>query len=139
MTDCKRCNITLTFENNKCFDVNGIPHNIRKCKTIPGYVWCPTHFEKFSKRHPCEHYVQYGYEPDSNEEFFIKLINEHYQKGDWFTRRNRMKKSGEKMKKSICTKCNTPIHNMTEPQQKIHEQMHKNKEKHQNTLPSFFN
>ena len=139
MTNCKRCGNVIVFENGLCFSQNGIPHDIRKCVTVLGYVWCPAHQEKFSKIHPCEHYIQYGYESNSNEEFFIKLINERYQKGDWFTRRNHFKKSGDKMKKSVCNKCDIPIHNMTEQQQKIHEQMHKNKEKHQNTLSAFFN
>ncbi len=138
MTNCKRCDVTISFENGLCFSF-GIPHDIRKCKTVPGYVWCPAHRAKFSEKYPCGHYVQYGYESGFNEEFFIKLINEHYQKGDWFTRRNHIKKSGDKMKKSICNKCDRPLHNMIEQQQKIHEQMHKNEEKHQNTLSAFFN
>ena len=91
MTNCNRCDITISFENGLCFSF-GIPHDTRKCKTVPGYVWCPTHRAKFSKRHPCEHYIQYGYEPDSNEKFFIKLINEHYQKGDWFTKKTASEK-----------------------------------------------
>ena len=138
MTDCKRCGIIILFENGLCFSQNGVPHDIRRCKTIPGYVWCPIHRAKFSKRHSCEHYVQYGYEYDSNEEFFIKLINENYQKGDWFTRRNRTKKSGDKMKKSTCNKCNTPIHNLSESQQRLHEKRHLDQENNQNVLSEFF-
>jgi len=114
------------FENGLCFYQNGIPHDIRKCKTISGYLWCPKHREKFSKNHPCKHYTQYGYDLNSNEEFFIKLINENYQKGEWFTRRNHIKKSGNKMKKYICNKCDVPIHNLSESQQKLHEQNHIN-------------
>jgi len=81
--------------------------------------------------------MQYGYEPDSNEEFFIKLIIANYQKGDWCNRRNRIRKSGDKMKKSTCSKCNILIHNMSQKQQLFHEKMHL-QEKNQNVISEFF-
>lgn len=82
------------------------------------------------------HYVSYGYESGQNEEFFITMINSNYSKGDWFTRRNRIKKSGDKMKKSTCNKCDTPVHNMSKKQQLLHEKIHL-EQKNQNPSQSF--
>jgi len=138
LINCKRCGIQIKFDNGICFDINGRPHKINECKTIPNHVWCPEHREIFSQNNPCVHYTQYSYAPGQSEQFFIDLILKNYQKGDWFTRKRYTKKSGDKMKKSVCTKCDIPIHNMTQKQQEIHEKMHVNEEKKQNTITGFF-
>jgi len=104
----------------------------------PFQVLCgDLHREKFSKTYPCEHYRQYGYEPNSNEKFFIKLIIQNYNTCDWYTRKNRIRKSDDKMKKSTCAKCNAPVHNMSKKQQLLHEKMHL-QEKNQNIISEFF-
>jgi hypothetical protein len=108
MINCKRCDIEITFDDSKCLSVNTrMPHDVRKCKTKPGYVYCPEHRESFVKTTACSHYHMYGWKPHQNEVFFLKLITEKYTEGDWFQRRNQKKVSGDKMKEvQICEKCN---------------------------------
>jgi len=137
MVDCKRCCTCLHFDNGKCFDGAGRVHNALHCNTIPNHVWCPIHRESFSHRMPCDHYARYGYVPGQNEGFFINLINQNYSKGDWFARRHKTKKSGDSMKRSTCTKCNAPVHNMSKRQQLLHEKAHA-QEKNHNTISEFF-
>ena len=85
------------------------------------------------------HYTQYSYTSGQSEQFFIDLIIQNYQKGDWFSRRNKFRKSGDTMKRSVCNKCNAPVHNMSKKQQVIHEKMHLDEKNNQNTLSEFFN
>ena len=126
----------ISFENGRYFLQNGIPHDIRSCSTVSGYVWCPAHQDKFLENSPCDHYTKYKYEPGMAEGFFIKLILANYREGDWHSRRNGFR-NGSKMKKSVCKKCNAPIHNMSYSQQRLHERMHE-KESKQNVLSEFF-
>ena len=107
MISCKRCGIEITFDESRCLSVNtGMPHDIRKCNTKPGYVYCPEHRESFLRTNACDHYQMYSWKPHHSETFIIKLITEKYQKGDWFNRRNNKKVSGDKMKeKQFCKRC----------------------------------
>lgn len=93
--------------------------------------------ELFPQRNPCKHYTSYGYIPGQNEEFIINLITQNYSKGDWFTRRNKFRKSGDSMKKSTCTKCDIPVHNMSKKQQILHENIHLDEDA-QNSISKFF-
>ncbi len=91
--------------------------------------------QAFSPNDPCQCFKKLGYQHGENESFYIRLINKVYQKDDWFTRRN-FRKSGDKMKKSVCLKCNVTVHNMSKEQQVRHEQMHQH-EKNNASLSEF--
>ena len=139
MSNCKRCGTPIVFENYKCFDaITRIPHNITQCKTKDGYVWCPTHKMIYLKRAPCQHYIDQGYNGELNEQFYIKLINENYHRGDWFTRKQRWAEQRVKMKNSVCTICKKSVMHLSEPQQAIHAKMHLNEQRHQKTISRFF-
>ena len=107
MINCKRCGIAITFDESRCLNVNtGMPHDIRKCNTKPGYVYCPECRQSFPRTNACKHYLTYGWKYNHNEEFILKLITEKYTEGDWFNRRNNRKTSFDKLKKDqFCKKC----------------------------------
>ena len=107
MIRCKRCDLEITFDDSRCLSYStGMPHDIRKCRTKSGYVYCPEHRDTFLKTNACSHYLMYGWKFNHNELFVLKLINEKYVEGDWGRRRNGKKFSGDKMKeKQQCKKC----------------------------------
>jgi len=124
MINCKRCGIEITFDESRCLNTNtGMPHDIRKCNTKNGYVYCPSCRTSYPRNSVCDHYKTYGWKFNHNEEFFIKLIKENYTDGDWFTRRNKRKVSGDKMKgPQRCTHCNAIFtQNVTRVQVDAHE------------------
>lgn len=93
---CKRCDCDLEWMDNKPYH-QGIPHDNRKCKTVPGYIWCPKCYVKMLKFEPCEHYKEYGYKGENGENFFIKLISRDYKRGSSNnTKWKNMKKFKEK-------------------------------------------
>lgn len=139
MTECKRCGKEIEFNDGKCFDLSTTnQHFIWSCKTKDDYIWCPIHRDIFSKNNPCEHYNKFGYIPNNSEQFFINLIKEGYEPGDFLIRKRWRKKSGDKMKNPKCLKCNVSLKNMSEPNQKLHEQNHINEEKNQANMFSYF-
>ena len=107
MINCKRCNLEITFDESRCLSAStGQPHDIRKCKTKPGYVYCPKCRDTFPRTNACTHYLTYGWKFNQNEEFVLDLIQQNYVDGDWFNRRNNRKVSGDKMKeRQYCKKC----------------------------------
>ena len=81
MSECKRCGVNLEWENGKPMS-NGITHEINKCSTKPGYVYCPSCKDIFLKYDACQHYKFYGYIGENGENFFINLIRRKYKPGD---------------------------------------------------------
>ena len=106
MISCKRCAIEITFDESRCLVAStGMPHDIRKCYTKPGFVYCPECRQSSPKTNSCNHYMMYGWKYNQNEDFFLKLITQKYEEGDWFNRRNR-KTSFDKMKENqSCSRC----------------------------------
>ena len=99
MINCKRCDLEITFDNGRCLSAStGIPHDIRKCHTKPGYVYCPKCQKTYPKTSACDHYLAYGWKFNQKEEFVLNLIEESYVKGEWFSRKNKRKTSFDKMK-----------------------------------------
>jgi hypothetical protein len=97
--NCKRCDLPITFDNGRCLSAStGIPHDIRRCHTKAGYVYCPKCQKSYPKTSACEHYLTYGWKFNHNEQFVYNLILESYMKGDWFQRKNKRKTSHDKMK-----------------------------------------
>ena len=86
---CKRCGSDVRNS-----------HNTINCTTFEGYVWCPTHNDRFPQLKPCSHYLEYRYEKGMAEGFFIGLILSGYHDGDWRSRRNKSKmKKQERVQK----------------------------------------
>ena len=107
MISCKRCGIGITFDESRCLNANtGMPHDIRKCVTKNGYVYCPKCRTSYPKNSVCDHYKTYDWKFNHNEEFFMKLIKENYVEGEWFNRRNNKKTSFDKLKENqSCKNC----------------------------------
>lgn len=107
MLYCKRCDIGITFDDSRCLSANtGMSHDIRKCRTKSGHVYCPECRDTFPRTNTCSHYKMYEWKFNQNEDFFLKLIAEKYHAGDWFNRRNSKKTSFDKMKGcQACSRC----------------------------------
>ena len=107
MIRCKRCDLEITFDDSRCLSAStGQPHDIRKCITKPGFVYCPKHQSTYPRTSACDHYLAYGWKFNHSERFVMDLILQDYQDGDWFHRRKNRKTSHDKMKENqVCKKC----------------------------------
>lgn len=139
MINCKRCDLEIAFDDSRCLSLNtGMPHDIRKCRTKPGYVYCPQHREAFLKTNACNHYLTYGWKSDHSEAFVLDLINKKYVEGDWFHRRN--KKTSQysgTLKNSVCGICDEKLNHLSFRMQKKHQNdciKHQEEMKMQHTL-----
>jgi len=108
MISCKRCGIGIIYDESRHLNPStGMPHDIRKCRTKAGYVYCPKCRNSFPRTNACSHYLTYGWKYNHNEEFFMKLMQENYVEGNWFNRRKNRKTSFEKLKENqYCKNCN---------------------------------
>lgn len=79
-SNCRRCDCEIDWIDNKPYFQN-MPHDNNKCKTSPGYIWCPKCHKKMLKFEPCMHYKEYNYIGENGENFFIKLISRGYKRG----------------------------------------------------------
>jgi len=108
MINCKRCGIEITFDESRCLNANtGMPHDIRKCNTKNGYVYCPSCRTAYPRNSVCDHYKTYGWKFNQNEKFFINLIQQNYVEGEWFNRKKNRKISFDNLKENqFCKNCN---------------------------------
>ena len=126
MIRCKRCDLEIAFDDSRCLSAStGQPHDIRKCNTKPGYVYCPKCRNTFPRTNACSHYMSYGWKYNHSEEFVMRLIQQDYTEGDWFSRRNKKKVSGDKMKgRQYCKKCKKTFPtNFAADKMSMHEKM----------------
>lgn len=122
---CKRCGIEIRFDGNRCINYHTeMPHNIVKCTTKQGYVYCPEHREIFPKSNLCKHYIEYGYKSGESEQHFINLIKEHYEKNSFLNRNKFRKTSHDRMKdKQSCNLCGHVFpSNAKRPDMDLHEE-----------------
>ena len=108
MINCKRCDLEITFDDSRrCLSYStGMPHDIRKCNTKPGYVYCQECLDSFLKSNPCKHYQEYGYKPNEAERHFINLIREKYEVNSFLSRKWKKKTSHNPMKENqSCSHC----------------------------------
>ena len=131
MTQCKRCGEAVKWDEGKQFDLHGVPHNIRDCRTKAGFVWCPKCKTCFHEKGVCEHYKKYNWEPGQSDELLVDLIAKKYEYGDRWKYRD--KKDAEQEK--TCPKCGSQFGTMGE---KRHMQAHKMQEEGQNNLMEYF-